>query len=98
MDKPDKPEYERHELPRETFDSLVKELSESLTEGPLEEGNREARLKRSVSPRYEIRIQTKSDPIAEETRQYRAMAKEIDGRYDDYMNRIPKKPEGGEEK
>lgn len=67
---------------------LERELSEMLTEqeiGSEEERRREER--RRLSPRYEIRIQTNLDPIVEETRKYRSMAKEVDGRYDDYMKR-----------
>ncbi|GIO87487.1 hypothetical protein J25TS5_44190 [Paenibacillus faecis] len=67
---------------------LERELSEMLTEqeiGSEEERKREER--RRLSPRYEIRIQTNLDPIVEETRKYRSMAKEVDGRYDDYMKR-----------
>lgn len=70
---------------------LERELSEMLTEqeiGSEEERKREER--RRLSPRYEIRIQTNLDPIVEETRKYRSMAKEVDGRYDDYMKRAAK--------
>jgi hypothetical protein len=36
-----------------------------------------------LPPRWEIRTQAERDPIAEETKAYRAMAREVDGRYDD---------------
>nr|WP_245347441.1 hypothetical protein [Cohnella lubricantis] len=36
-----------------------------------------------LPPRWEVRIQTTRDPVAEETALYRKMAKEVDGRYDD---------------
>lgn len=36
-----------------------------------------------LSPRWEVRIQTDRDPIAEETAMYRKLAKEVDGRYGD---------------
>ncbi|WP_334076104.1 MULTISPECIES: hypothetical protein [Paenibacillus] len=68
---------------------LERELSEMLTEqeiGSEEERKREER--RRLSPRYEIRVQTNLDPIVEETRKYRSMAKEVDGRYDEYMRKV----------
>ncbi|MCC3376401.1 hypothetical protein LKX83_25325 [Cohnella sp. REN36] len=34
-----------------------------------------------LRPRWEIRIQTERDPVAEETAAYRKMAKEVDDRY-----------------
>ncbi|GIP49818.1 hypothetical protein D3C76_73820 [compost metagenome] len=76
---------------------LERELSEMLTEG--EYGSEEERReeeRRKLSPKYEIRIQTTLDPIVEETLNYRKMAKEIDGRYDDYLKRterVEKKPD-----
>lgn len=38
---------------------------------------------RRLPPRWEIRIQTEHDPVAEETKKYRSMAQEVDDRYDD---------------
>lgn len=73
---------------------LERELSEMLTEG--EYGSEEERRKeerRRLSPRYEIRVQTTLDPIVEETLAYRKMAKELDGRYDDYLKK-PSVPTG----
>ncbi len=67
---------------------LERELSELLMEqdnGSEEERREEER--RRLSPKYEIRVQTTLDPIVEETRKYRTMAKEIDGRYDDYLKK-----------
>lgn len=37
---------------------------------------------RRLSPRYEVRIAAERDPVAEETRKFRGMAREVDGRYD----------------
>lgn len=73
-------------------EELEHELTERLTEGFMQEEDREVRERRMIPSKYEIRIQTTLDPIAEETMQYRKMAKEIDGRYDEYMNKI-KRPE-----
>lgn len=76
---------------------LERELSEMLTEGECgSEEERREEERRRLSPKYEIRIQTTLDPIVEETLNYRKMAKEIDGRYDEYLKRtgrIEKKPE-----
>lgn len=67
---------------------LERELSEMLTEGEqgTEEERREEGRKR-LPPKYEIRVQTTLDPIIEETLNYRKMAKEIDGRYDEYLKK-----------
>lgn len=73
-------------------EELERELTERLTEGFMQEEDRDVRERRMIPSKYEIRIQTTLDPIAEETIQYRRMAKEIDGRYDEYMNKI-KRPE-----
>lgn len=73
-------------------EELERELTERLTEGFMQEEDRDVRERRMIPSKYEIRIQTTLDPIAEETMQYRKMAKEIDGRYDEYMNKI-KRPE-----
>ncbi|MGG1876348.1 hypothetical protein ABDI30_01970 [Paenibacillus cisolokensis] len=64
---------------------LERQLSEMLTEGEMQDKDREKEQRRLVSPKYEIRIQTQLDPIVEETLKFRSMAKEVDGRYDKYM-------------
>jgi hypothetical protein len=73
-------------------EELERELTERLTEGLMQEENRESRERRMIPSKYEVRIQTTLDPIAEETMLYRKMAKEIDGRYDEYLSKI-KRPE-----
>ncbi|GGA50015.1 hypothetical protein [Paenibacillus physcomitrellae] len=65
--------------------NLEEKLSELLTEGELEETDRQEEGRKRLSPRYEVRIQTTFDPIVEETIKFRSMAKEIDGRYDKYV-------------
>ncbi|WP_238996474.1 hypothetical protein [Paenibacillus pinistramenti] len=68
---------------------LEEKLSELLTEGVMEDGaeaDRQEEGRRRLSPKYEVRIQTTFDPVVEETLKYRSMAKEIDGRYDKYVN------------
>lgn len=67
---------------------LERELAELLTDQEFSsEEERREEERRRLSPRYEIRIQTNLDPIVEETRKYRSMAKEIDERYDEYLKR-----------
>ncbi|QWU16849.1 hypothetical protein SAMN04487895_11129 [Paenibacillus sophorae] len=68
-------------------EDLERRLSEMLTEGELAQSGREAGQRHSVSPKYEIRIQTALDPIVEETYRYREMARELDDRYDKYLER-----------
>lgn len=72
----------------EDREKLEKELSELL--GDAEERTEEERqeeTRKSLPHKYEIRIQTELDPIVEETVKYRSMAKEIDGRYDEYLKK-----------
>ena len=57
-------------------------LAERLTEGEPEAADPREEAVRKLPPRWEIRIQTERDPVAEETALYRTMAKEVDGRYD----------------
>ncbi|MGN7360733.1 hypothetical protein ACTHPF_24780 [Paenibacillus sp. SAF-054] len=69
-------------------DDLERQLSEMLTEGEMEDlQNRKDQERELISPRYEIRIQTTLDPIVEETWNYRSMARELDDRYDRYLDR-----------
>lgn len=66
---------------------LERQLSELLTDGEMESKNKEEEGRRRIPPKYEIRVQTTKDPIVEETRKYRKIAKELDDRYDKYMER-----------
>lgn len=68
-------------------EDLERKLSELLEEGDMERSERSDRERRQISPKYEIRIQTTLDPIVEETRRYRKIARELDDRYDKYMER-----------
>jgi len=72
---------------------LERRLSEMLIEGEMERKDREQEERRQVSPKYEIRIQTQLDPIVEETLKYRSIAKEIDSRYDKYMEQAGRRNE-----
>ncbi|WNS41649.1 hypothetical protein [Paenibacillus sp. MMS20-IR301] len=66
-------------------DDLERKLSELLEDGEMEQADRKAKEIRQISPKYEIRIQTTLDPIAEETLRYRKIAYELDDRYDKYV-------------
>jgi hypothetical protein len=57
-------------------------LARRLTEGTPNDAVAEDEAVKRLPPRWEIRIQAERDPIAEETKAYRAMATEIDDRYD----------------
>jgi hypothetical protein len=66
---------------------LERRVSETLTEGDMESKDpEEAARERLIHP-YEYRIQADSDPIVEETIRYRQLAKEVDDRYEKYMER-----------
>jgi len=58
------------------------ELARRLTEGPMAGDDPEEQAVARLSPRWEVRIQSEYDPVAEETAMYRKLAKEVDGRYD----------------
>ncbi|GIP37717.1 hypothetical protein J31TS4_09970 [Paenibacillus sp. J31TS4] len=71
----------------EEKDKLERLLSDALEQegaDPKEPG-KEA-VKRLPS-HYEIRLTAQVDPIVEETKRYRQMAKEVDDRYEDYLRR-----------
>lgn len=57
-------------------------LAQKLSEDELESPNAEKEAVKRLSPRWEIRIQSNRDPIAEETKAYREIAREVDNRYD----------------
>jgi hypothetical protein len=62
-------------------------LARLLKDGAADRSRPEAEAPRHLSPRYEVRIVTERDPLVEETRLYREMADEIDGRYDRFAPR-----------
>ncbi|THF78726.1 hypothetical protein [Cohnella fermenti] len=57
------------------------ELARRLTEGDMEARDAEEEAVEKLPPKWEVRIQSERDPVAEETALYRKMAKEVDGRY-----------------
>ncbi|MBB6637996.1 hypothetical protein [Cohnella thailandensis] len=73
---------EREEAKEATKAEL--ELARRLTEGDMESGDPEEEAVTKLSPKWEVRIQSERDPVAEETALYRRMAKEADGRYGSY--------------
>lgn len=67
---------------------LEQRLSDMLTEGDMEESDdTDQRERQLIPPKYEVRIQTERDPIVEETLKYRKLAREVDDRYDRYLER-----------
>jgi len=69
-------------------------LARKLAEEPADAGEEEASAKavKRLAPRWEIRVQAQLDPVVEETKAYRAMAREVDDRYADV--KTENKPEG----
>jgi len=70
-------------------DQMERELVEQLdtSELELDKAEQDALVRARISPKYEVRIQTTLDPIVQETIRYRELAREVDGRYDNYMDR-----------
>ncbi len=64
----------------EAEELLARRLTEEQDEDTQE--NAEAKAAKKLPPRWEIRIQAKHDPVVEETKAYRAIAREVDNRYD----------------
>lgn len=71
---------------------LEEQLAHTLSEGEMTAEDPEEAATRKLPPKTEIRIQMTNDPIRRGTKQYRAMAEEIDDRYDRFMARD--QPEG----
>lgn len=64
---------------KEAEELLARALAEETAEPSGEEAQAEATKR--LPPRWEIRVQAKFDPVVEETKAYRAIATEVDGRY-----------------
>ncbi|MDB4868864.1 MAG: hypothetical protein JWR03_3197 [Cohnella sp.] len=69
-------------MENETDNEAERLLAQRLMEGEPEKADPEEEAVKRLPPKWEIRIQTERDPIAEETALYRTLAKEVDGRYD----------------
>jgi hypothetical protein len=65
---------------KEAEELLARQLSEGQAEDSQE--NAEEKATKQLPPRWEIRIQAKHDPVVEETKAYRTLAREVDDRYD----------------
>ncbi|MDF2961129.1 MAG: hypothetical protein K0S39_2864 [Paenibacillus sp.] len=63
---------------------LEEELVKKLTEGEMEAEDADKAARKRLPLKTEIRIQAQTDPVVEETKQYRQMAEEVDGRYSRY--------------
>jgi hypothetical protein len=74
---------------------LEQEVTHTLTEGDMEAVDPSEEARKQLTPRHEIRIQVKQDPIVKETERYRQLAHEVDNRYDGYVNGIPKQHKSG---
>jgi len=72
-------EVEKHEAEELLARKLTEERSE---EADGEEVEAKAKAARQLPPRWEIRIQAKLDPVVEETKVYRTLAREVDDRYE----------------
>lgn len=74
---------------------LEQRLRDMLMEGDMEDsGDAEQRERQLIPPKYEVRIQTERDPIVEETLKFRQLARELDDRYDRYLERaVGNKPD-----
>lgn len=77
-------------------DELEREMSEALTQGDMLREDPQEAIRKNLSARYEVRIQAETDPIAEEIKQYRSIAEEVDGRYDSYLERTTKHKNDGD--
>jgi len=66
----------------EAEELLARKLTEEI-DGDASAGEKpEVLAARKLAPRWEIRIQAQLDPVVEETKAYRAVAREVDDRYD----------------
>ena len=76
------PEGKRTSADEGSFSEAEAELAKRLTEGPMDAEAPEQEAVARLAPRWEVRIQTEHDPVAEETTKYRKLAKEVDEQYD----------------
>lgn len=68
-------------------EQLEQDLAQALTEGEMAANDPDEAALDRLSPRYVARAQAEKDPIVEETNIVRSVIREIDDRYDDYMQR-----------
>lgn len=61
------------------------QLARKLTEGEMESEDTDEAARKRLPMKTEIRIQAQIDPVVQETKLYRQMASEVDGRYDRWV-------------
>jgi hypothetical protein len=71
-------------------ETLEEKVSKALTEGEKASAQPDLEAVDQLSPEYEMRQVAKQDPIVEESKKIRSMAREVDGRYDDYLAKAEK--------
>lgn len=71
-------------------DPLEQKVTHTLTEGDMKVVDPLEGARKQLTPRYEIRVQAKHDPVVIETAWYRQLAEELDKRYDHFANLSPK--------
>jgi hypothetical protein len=71
---------------------IEKEITDKLILGELDHIDAKEAARKKLLMKTEIRIQAQTDPIVEETRQYRQMADEVDDRYARYDRIVEGKP------
>ncbi|HEX7056071.1 MAG TPA: hypothetical protein VF260_02575 [Bacilli bacterium] len=72
---------------KQAIEQLAKAVEDTLETGEMSRADPDAAARLRLSPRHEIRIEAKVDPIVEETRIYRRFAAEIDDRYEKYLRK-----------
>lgn len=65
-------------------EELEAKLAEALERGEIQAEPTKEAVRRKLPPRTVYRVQAQRDPVAEETKRYRRIAKEIDDRYARY--------------
>lgn len=68
---------------------LEQEIEKTLTVGEMDSIHPQEGAKALLTTRYEIPVKAEFEPVVEETKIIRSMAKEPDGRYDRWVNRSP---------
>jgi|GEM_PF-1384255 hypothetical protein len=66
---------------------VERKLSEALEKGEMSGRDPQLSATDLLTPKYEIRVRAERDTILEETKLYRQMAREVDDRYDKYVER-----------
>jgi hypothetical protein len=83
-------QYDDNKKASSKKEQIEQQLSHNLTEGDFENKEAGEAAVQHLIPRYEIRIRTQKDPIAEETRIVREKFTKEDERYVEYMSMIEK--------